>query len=143
MGMQAKKKVLVGGCFDILHYGHVHFLKKARSLGDYLIVALESDQNIKRLKGGGRPFHDQEKRREMLESLTFVDEVIILGPKMMDRDYEKLVIEVKPNIIAATKGDVMLEKKRDHAKKIGAKIIEIPKVKVASTSQIAKLLRLE
>lgn len=143
MGMQAKKKVLVGGCFDILHYGHVHFLKKARSLGDYLIVALESDQNIKRLKGGGRPFHDQEKRREMLESLTFVDEVIILGPKMMDRDYEKLVIEVKPNIIAATKGDVMLEKKRDHAKKIGAKIIEIPKVKVASTSQIAKLLKLE
>jgi len=73
-----KKKVLVGGCFDILHYGHIHFLKNARALGDYLVIALESDKNIKRIKGSFRPIHDQDKRREILESLNFVDEVIIL-----------------------------------------------------------------
>ena len=141
--MQAKKKVLAGGCFDILHFGHIHFLKNARALGDYLIVALESDQNIRRLKGKGRPIHDQEKRREMLESLNFVDEVMILGPKMTDKDYEKLVLELKPNIIAVTAGDPILEKKRGHARKVNAKVIEIPKIKAASTSQIAKLLDLE
>ncbi len=141
--MRAKKDVLVGGCFDILHYGHVHFLKNARSLGDRLIVALESDKNIQRLKGKGRPIHDQEKRREMLEALSFVDEVIILGPKMTDKDYEKLVLEVKPHIIAVTEGDSMIGKKKSHAKKVGAKVIEIPKVKAASTTQIAKLLEIE
>ena len=79
----------------------------------------------------------------MLESLNFVDEVIILGPKMTDGDYEKLVIELKPHIIAVTAGDPILKKKEGHAKKVGASVIEIPKIKVASTSQIAKLLELE
>ena len=69
------KKVLVGGVFDIIHYGHVHFLKNAKSLGDHLVVALESDKNVKRLKGEKRPIHNQNQRREMLESLEFVDEV--------------------------------------------------------------------
>jgi rfaE bifunctional protein nucleotidyltransferase chain/domain len=137
------KKVLVGGVFDIIHYGHVHFLKNAKSLGDHLTVALESDKNVRRLKGKTRPIHDQEKRREMLESLTFVDEVIILSDKMTDTDYRKLVEKVIPHVIAVTKGDPVLAKKKEHAKKIGAKLIEIPKVAVASTTQIARLLEIE
>jgi len=138
-----KKKVLVGGCFDILHYGHVYFLKHAKALGDRLVVALESDKNIKRLKGQGRPIHNQNKRREMLESLHFVDEVIILPDEMKDKDYRQLVKNVKPQIIAVTTGDPILKKKQKQAKSIGAQIIEIPKIKAPSTSQIARLLKIE
>ncbi len=137
------KKVLVGGCFDVLHFGHIHFLKQAKSLGDHLTIALESDKNIRKLKGKGRPIHSQDQRREMLMSLNFVDEVIILPDVMKDKDYEKLVRSTHPHIIAVTAGDPVLKKKKGHAKKIGAEVVEIPKIKVASTTQIARLLGLE
>lgn len=137
------KKVLVGGCFDILHFGHIHFLKRAKDLGDQLVVAIESDKNIKRLKGTSRPFHSQEQRKEILLSLSFVDEVIILKSEMHDSDYLDLVISVSPDIIAVTKGDPILKKKKSHAKKVGAKVIQIPKIKTPSTSRIAAILDLE
>lgn len=140
---KTSKIVLVGGCFDILHYGHIHFLKKAKALGTYLIVALESDKNIKRLKGKNRPIHDQNKRREMLESLHFVDRVIILADEMQDADYIKLVKIVNPRIIAVTAGDPVIGKKRKQAEEVGAKLVEIPKINVPSTTKIAKLLGLE
>ncbi|QQG41524.1 MAG: adenylyltransferase/cytidyltransferase family protein [Candidatus Woesebacteria bacterium] len=136
-------KVLVGGCFDILHYGHIHFLKHAKALGNHLVIALESDKNIKKLKGVGRPIHDQNKRREVLESLNFVDEVIILKDEMRDSDYFELVDRVRPLVIAVTAGDPMIEKKKSHAFKVGAKVIEIPKIDSPSTTQIARLLELE
>ena len=110
------KKVLVGGVFDIIHFGHIHFLKNAKRLGDHLVVALESDANVKRLKGNGRPIHSQDQRKEMLKSLSFVDEVIILPDVMADKDYEKLVMETKPHIVAVTEGDPVLIKKKAHAK---------------------------
>ena len=135
--------VLVGGCFDILHYGHIHFLKKAKALGSYLVVALESDKNIKRLKGKKRPINGQVQRREMLESLRFVDQVIILADAMKDKDYEKLVSIVSPNVIAVTQGDPITEKKRKQAEKIGATFTEIPKIKVPSTTKILEILNLE
>lgn len=138
-----RKIVLVGGVFDIFHYGHLHFLREAKKLGDYLIVALESDKNVKKLKGKNRPFHNQKQRKEILEALTFVDQVIILKDEMADKDYEKLVIAVSPNIIAVTKGDKMLEKKRTHAEKVNAEVIEIPLIKNHSTTKIAKLMKLE
>ena len=130
-----KKIVLVGGCFDILHWGHIAFLKKAKKLGDYLVVALESDENTKKLKGPGRPIHTQRERQKMLGSLRFVDKVIALSPMKSDSDYEKLVRKVNPDIIAVTKGDT----KNTH----GVKTIIIPKIKTPSTTQIAKLLKIE
>jgi rfaE bifunctional protein nucleotidyltransferase chain/domain len=137
------KIVLTGGCFDILHYGHIYFLKKAKGLGSYLIIALESDANIKKLKGEGRPIHSQSQRREMLESLEFVDKVISLPDKMDDADYFNLVKTIQPSIIATTKGDPALIKKQKQAKIIGAQVIQIAKVRVPSTSQIAKILKIE
>lgn len=137
------KKVLVGGVFDIIHYGHIHFLKNAKALGDHLVVALESDKNVRRLKGEKRPIHGQNQRREMLASLEFVDEVIILADKMTDRDYQKLVESVGPSVIAVTSGDPILDKKKAQAKSIGAALVEIPKIEVPSTTQIAKLLKIE
>lgn len=137
------KKVLVGGVFDILHFGHIHFLKEAKKLGDWLVVALESDQNVRRIKGPKRPIHSQKMRMDMLNSLNFVDEVILLKDKMADADYRTLVEGIHPYAIAVTKGDPLLEKKRAHAKSVGAKLAQIPKIKVASTSQIAKILGIE
>lgn len=134
------KIVLTGGCFDIFHYGHLYFLKKARSLGNYLIVAIESDKRVKELKGHGRPVHSQKQRREILESLNFVDKVIILKDNMVDKDYEELVAGVSPNVIAVTEGDTLIEKKRSYAEKVGAKVAIIPKIKNHSTSTIAKSL---
>lgn len=137
------KKVLVGGCFDLIHYGHVSFLKQAKSHGDYLVVALESDENVKKMKGDARPIHTQSQRKEMLESLSFVDEVITLPLMRGDRDYYELVRKIKPHVIAITEGDPVSVKKREQAEEIGAQLIEIPKIHTPSTSQLAKLLGLE
>ena len=106
-------------------------------------MALESDKNIKRLKGEKRPIHGQNQRREMLESLHFVDQVIILADEMKDRDYQKLVETVRPEIIAITEGDPVVTKKQKQAESIGAKLVEIAKIDSPSTSQIAKLLKIE
>lgn len=135
-----KKIVLVGGCFDILHFGHIYFLKKAKKLGDILVVALESDENTRKLKGFKRPIHTQKQRAEMLKSLSFVDKVISLPPFP---NYQELTANVHPAIIAVTKGDPMLKNKEEHAAKVGAKVILILKIKTASTTQIAKLLKIE
>lgn len=135
--------VLVGGCFDIIHFGHINFLKQAKALGDYLVVALESDENVKRMKGDARPIHTQAQRKEMLEALSFVDEVVALPPMHGDRDYYELVRKIKPAIIAATDGDTAMAKKTEQAKEVGAKLIVIPKIHTPSTSQLAKLLGLE
>lgn len=138
-----KKKVLVGGCFDLLHFGHISFLKQAKSYGDWLIVALESDESVKRMKGEARPIHSQPQRKEMLESLSSVDEVISLPPTRGDRDYYELVRSVKPSVIAITEGDPRRVKKTEQATEIGAKLVVIPRVHTPSTSQLAKLLDLE
>ncbi len=141
--MTRRKTVLVGGVFDILHYGHISFLREAKNLGDKLVVALESDKNVARIKGPSRPFHNQNQRKETLESLSFVDEVLILKDEMEESDYFELVETVHPGIIAVTANDPILQKKQEQANKIGATVIEIPKIQVASTSKIAKLLGLE
>lgn len=137
------KKVLVGGCFDLLHYGHVRFLEEAKKLGDWLVVALESDENVRRMKGEGRPIHTQEQRKTMLEALTCVDEVIALPPMKSHQEYFDLVTRVYPQVIAITEGDPLENNKRDQATKVGAQLIIIPKIPTPSTSQLAKLLGLE
>lgn len=70
---RGKKVVFTNGCFDILHAGHVSYLNEARSLGDVLIVGLNSDESVKRLKGEKRPINDEEDRKFVLENLKSVD----------------------------------------------------------------------
>lgn len=137
------KKVLVGGCFDLLHYGHIRFLDEAKKLGDVLVVALESDENVRKMKGDGRPIHTQQQRKEMLEALTCVDEVISLPPMNNHQEYYDLVTKVRPQIIAITEGDPLETNKREQAAKAAAQLVVIPKVPTPSTSQLAKLLGLE
>jgi D-glycero-beta-D-manno-heptose 1-phosphate adenylyltransferase len=78
-GWQSKgeKVVFTNGCFDLLHYGHIHYLAEARDLGDRLIVAMNSGASIKRLKGVHRPINDEMTRLFLMAALEFVDAVVI------------------------------------------------------------------
>ena len=93
-----QKVIFTNGCFDVLHKGHIDYLRKSKELGDKLIVGLNSDESVKKLKGMCRPINNQEDRKAVLEALEFVDEVIIFNS---DTPYE-LIKHVEPDII--TKG---------------------------------------
>ena len=87
--------IFTNGCFDILHIGHIRLLQYAKSLGDRLIVGLNSDSSVKRLKGNSRPHNTELLRMEMLYSLKYVDEVIIF-----EEDTPlNLIKKITPNII--------------------------------------------
>jgi len=122
---KGKKIVLVGGCFDVLHQGHVKFLKKARSEGDILILLLESDENIKKLKGDNRPINTFEIRSKKLESLGFIDLIVELSDSPNDEYYYNLTKLIKPDIIALTKNDPLTQKKKDQAELVGGKIVVV------------------
>ncbi len=113
-------KVLVGGCFDVLHPGHVIFLEKAKKVGDYLMVLLESDQKVKTLKGISRPVHSQKERAQVLSALAFVDYVVMLPFMKTATQYDKLIEVIKPDVIAATKGDSNVSYHQRSAKRVGA-----------------------
>lgn len=74
---KTERVVFTNGCFDILHYGHLHYLAQARDLGDRLIIGLNADASVRRLKGEHRPIQDIHTRQMMLASLAFVDAVIL------------------------------------------------------------------
>jgi len=113
--------VLVGGCFDVLHYGHLKFLKAAKAIGDKLIVALEPDTSIQIYKKRS-PIHTAGQRAEILASLSFVDEVMILPSMQGDRAYLQLVQDVHPAFIAVTAGDPQLANKQKQAALVGAQV---------------------
>ena len=82
--------VMVNGTFDVLHPGHVALLNTARSYGDYLIVAIDTDRRVRELKGDGRPVNNQNDRKIMLSNLKAVDFVVIFDSKEELIDYMKL-----------------------------------------------------
>ena len=96
---QNKKIVFTNGCFDILHIGHVKYLQKAKTLGDVLIVGLNSNESVKRLKGKDRPVNDEYDRAYLLASLEVVDYVVIFEE---DTPYE-LIKKVKPDVLVKGK----------------------------------------
>lgn len=137
MGKKGKLKVLVGGCFDVLHPGHIIFLEKAKKAGDKLIVLLESDEKIKKIKGVNRPVHNQQQRAQILKALKFVDEVVLLPDMETEKEYDEFVQKIRPDIIAATEGDPQSHYKKRSAKLVGARFKYVTKiVNGYSTSKI-------
>ena len=120
-----QKLVLVGGCFDILHVGHIEFLKKAKKEGDILIVLLESDEKIKKLKGKTRPINTQKTRGKILSNLPFVDYIICLPNFKNNNDYETLVKQIEPDIIAVTRGNKVFNWEKEYIAETGGKIINV------------------
>ena len=94
-----KKVVFTNGCFDIIHGGHIEFLQKAKSLGDILVVGLNTDNSVRRLKGEGRPIKNEKERANILSALKFIDYITLFN----EATPEKLIREIKPDILV--KGD--------------------------------------
>jgi D-glycero-beta-D-manno-heptose 1-phosphate adenylyltransferase len=90
-----KKIVFTNGCFDILHSGHISYLNEAKSLGDILVVALNSDQSVKRLKGESRPINNEQDRKYVLENLKAIDRVFIFN----EDTPLNLIKEISPQIL--------------------------------------------
>ncbi len=138
---QGKRIVLAGGCFDILHIGHITFLKEAQRQGDLLFVFVESDETIKKLKGNNRPLNSQDDRAEILSHLDVVDYVIKLEPKTNNNFYDQLVMQLKPAIIATTAGDINRIHKERQAKLIDAKVVDVTApIKNQSTTRLIHVL---
>lgn len=93
-----KRIVFTNGCFDILHRGHVDYLRKSKQLGDVLIIGLNSDDSVRRLKGPSRPINNESDRAYVLEALEFVDYITIFT----DDTPLHLILELKPDLY--TKG---------------------------------------
>lgn len=139
-----KAIVLAGGCFDILQIGHISFLQKAKEHGDILIVLLENDAFIKKTKGENRPINTQSDRAQVLSALTAVDYVLPLPGILKNKEYDKLILALKPAIIATTKADPTRIHKDRQAKLCGASVVEVNElIQNQSTTRIAKLLQKE
>src|SRR5262245_56950826 len=91
---EGKKIVFANGCFDVLHVGHVRYLNDAKSLGNVLIVGLNSDSSVRKIKGDGRPVLDQHARTTILSALESVDHILIFDDDTVDR----LLMELKPHL---------------------------------------------
>ncbi len=134
---EGKKVVFTNGVFDLIHSGHVDYLLKAKKLGDVLIVGLNSDDSVKRIKGDKRPILKQDERAFVLSNLKAVDYVIFFN----EDTPEKLISEIIPDILV--KGaDWAVEKivGRELVEKSGGKVINIEFVNDQSTSKIIDLI---
>jgi rfaE bifunctional protein nucleotidyltransferase chain/domain len=127
--------VFTNGCFDILHAGHVRYLQAARELGDCLILGLNSDASVQRLKGSERPLNQQEDRAEVLSGLAAVDYVVIFD----EPTAETLVREIQPDIYV--KGGDYAVDQLPEAKLVaeyGGKTVLIPEVPGRSTTNLIR-----
>ncbi len=97
--LKGKKVVFTNGCFDIVHLGHIDYLEKAREKGDLLVLGLNTDQSIQRLKGPKRPIIEENARARMMAAMTFVDFVILFD----DDTPLKLIESILPDVLV--KGD--------------------------------------
>lgn len=130
-----KKVVFTNGCFDILHIGHTTYLTKARQLGDLLVVGLNSDTSVERLKGRNRPIQRWEDRAGVLAALSSVD--LVIG---FDEDTPlRLIQKIRPDVI--TKGGDYKESDMiggDLVKEYGGEIVILPYIAGRSSSELAK-----
>ncbi len=135
---EGKTVVTTNGCFDILHVGHVRYLEKAKSFGDVLIVALNSDKSVKSIKGESRPINNENDRAEILSALRSVDYVVLF-----DEDSPiDLLLEIKPDV--HTKGADYTIDSLPEAKGImeaGGRIEFISFVEGKSTTSIIEKMR--
>ena len=130
-----RRLVFTNGVFDLLHVGHVRYLAEARGLGDALLVAINSDQTVRELKGANRPIFNQTERAEILAALRFVDYVTVfdnISPR-------SLIAELLPDVLVKG-GDYALDQihGREEVEAAGGKVISLPFVEGASTTDIIK-----
>jgi rfaE bifunctional protein nucleotidyltransferase chain/domain len=138
-----KSTVITGGCFDIIHLGHIKFLKEAKKGIDFLVVLLESDTKVKKIKGNKRPYFTQKERAEVLSALRSVDYVFLLPFMKTDSEYDRLIRMIKPDVVAVTSNDPILNIKKVQADSVNAKLKIVQYMKTYSSSFIADLLGID
>ena len=133
-----QKLVFTNGVFDILHVGHVRYLEQARTLGDVLLVAVNSDAAVRELKGEGRPLMNQDERAEILAALRTVDYVTIFD----DISPRALIARLLPDVLVKG-GDYALDEihGREEVEAAGGRVVSLPFVKGASSSRIIEKMR--
>jgi rfaE bifunctional protein nucleotidyltransferase chain/domain len=130
--------VFTNGCFDLLHVGHVRYLREARALGDALIVAINSDRAVRELKGAGRPVMSESERAEVLAALEAVSFVTIfdaLSPRA-------LIARLLPDVLVKG-GDYALAEihGREEVEAAGGRVVALPFVEGASTTDIIERIK--
>ncbi|MDP8230140.1 MAG: D-glycero-beta-D-manno-heptose 1-phosphate adenylyltransferase [Candidatus Gorgyraea atricola] len=133
-----KRIVFTNGCFDILHVGHVAYLQKARSLGDILVVGLNSDSSVRKLKGRKRPVNAQKNRAKVLSALACVDFIVIFNSLTP----LNLIKAIKPKILV--KGGDWKAKDivgGDFVQSLGGLVKSLPYIKGFSTRKLIKKIR--
>lgn len=138
MRTAGQKLVFTNGVFDLLHVGHVRYLAQARQLGDALVVAINSDNSVRALKGKDRPLNNQMDRAEVLAALAAVDYVTIFD----DESPRSLIGELLPDILVKG-GDYTLDQihGREEVEAAGGRVVSLPFVDGASTSSLIERIK--
>jgi len=135
---KGKKIVFTNGCFDLLHPGHIYYLKEAKKKGSILILGLNSDSSVRKLKGKGRPLIPQKDRAELLANFEFIDYITIF-----DEDTpERLIKQISPDVLV--KGGDYRRKEIVGGKFVeekGGKVLIIPFLKGHSTTKLIKKIK--
>jgi D-beta-D-heptose 7-phosphate kinase/D-beta-D-heptose 1-phosphate adenosyltransferase len=134
-----RKIVFTNGCFDLLHVGHIRYLEQAKSLGDILVVAINSDRSVDQLKGPPRPINPQHERAEVMAALACVDYVTIFD----DLDPHRIISAIKPHVLVKG-GDWTKETTvgRDIVEAGGGEVVVIPYVEgISTTGLIDRIVR--
>jgi len=134
---ESKAVVFTNGCFDILHRGHIECLRKAKSHGDVLIVGLNSDSSVKKIKGDKRPILSQNDRAEILASLEMVDYVVIFN----EETPHKVIATLVPDVLVKG-GDYAKDEivGKDVVESAGGRVITVKQVRGKSTKNILKTI---
>lgn len=135
---RGQRVVFTNGCFDVLHRGHVHVLRQAKTLGDLLIVGLNSDRSIAAIKGPGRPVMDETSRVELIAAMEMVDYVVVFD----EPDPYKLIEAIKPDVLAKG-GDWQMDQVvgADVVERSGGRVALIPYLEGFSTTKIIERIR--
>lgn len=125
--------MLANGCFDLIHVGHIRYLKESKKRGDILVVALNSDSSVRKLKGKGRPVLSENQRGEIISSLSFVDYITFFS----EQKVERVLMTLKPNVHAkGSDYSVDTVPERDTVKEYGGEIAITGGPKIKSTSEV-------
>lgn len=135
---EGRRLVFTNGVFDILHVGHVRYLEQARTLGDVLLVAINSDRTVRKLKGAGRPLITERERAEILAAMRAVTYVTVFD----DVSPRALIRDLLPDVLVKG-GDYSLDEihGRKEVEAAGGKVVALPFIEGASTSKIIEQMK--
>lgn len=136
-----KKVGFTNGCFDLLHLGHLASIQQAKSLCDFLVVAVNTDVSVRKLKGPTRPVHDETTRTEILAALACVDLVVLFGDNGSDTTAISVVDALRPNIMGKEGYTIDRWPEAQFAQKYGCEIVTLNRIDGYSTTHLVTRIK--